>query len=99
MASNAAAQRPPLPGQRVLDPDRRLGEYGPFDDAFLLELLEPLAEHPIGDVGDRVAQRREAAIRAEQHEDDRPRPAPADQLGGAMELRAQRRRWESRSLA
>ena len=56
------------------------------------ELLQPLAEHAIGDAGNAVAQRREPAGLLQQHEDDGAVPAPADQLAGVMEPRAQLRR-------
>ncbi len=46
----------------------------------LLQLLQPLAQHPVRDVGDGVAQRREMAAGAEQQVDDGARPAASDQF-------------------
>ena len=82
-------QRPSLLRQRVLDPDGRLGNHRALDDAAVLELLEPLAEHPVGDVGDGLAKGGEPAPGLQQHVDDRAAPAPADQLAGAVEVRAE----------
>src|ERR1700751_1272445 len=84
-------ERPALFGQRVFDTDRRLRDDRALDDPFLLELLQPLAEHAVGDLGDGVAQHREATARFQQHVDDRPGPAAADQLAGAVEAQAELR--------
>ena len=56
--------------------------------ALLLELLQALAQHAIGDVGNGVAQRREPAGLLQQQEDDGAGPAAADQLAGVVEPRA-----------
>jgi len=91
-----APERAPFPGQRVFDPNRHVGDDRALDDPFLLEFLETIAQHAVGDVGDGVAQRREAALRLEQAEDDGAGPAAADELAGAMEARAQFRGRSSR---
>ena len=54
--SDRGAESQSLLRQRVLDPDRRLGNDRPLNDPFLLELLESLTEHAVGDVRDGVAQ-------------------------------------------
>ena len=59
------------------------------DDAFGLELAQALGEHPVADLGDRGAQLGEPHPPVEQELDDRAGPAPADELDGAVELRAQ----------
>ena len=68
------------------------GTTAPIEDPLLLELLKALAEHPVGDLGDRRAQGGEAAARLEQEKDDRAGPSASDQLARAMEARAQLRR-------
>src|SRR5262249_7032948 len=90
-------ERASLPSQRVLDANRQVGDDRAVDDAFVLELLEALAEHPVGDVGNRAAQRREPAAAVEQDVDDGARPAAADELAGAVEARAEGR-WGSVNL-
>src|SRR5262249_43983909 len=47
--------------QRIFDANRRLRANGAFDNALLLELLEPLAEHAVRDIGNRRAKRGESA--------------------------------------
>src|SRR5436309_1868333 len=86
------AERAPLFRQRVFHPNRRLGNDRPLDDPFLFELLEALAEHAVGDIGNGVAQRREAAARPEQDEDDGAGPPAADELAGTVKAGAERRR-------
>ena len=71
---------PALLRQRVLDANGRLGDHRARDDALVLQLLQALAQHPVRDVRDGVAQRREPAAGAEQQVDDRARPAASDQL-------------------
>jgi hypothetical protein len=54
---------------------------GPLDDPLGLELLQPLGQQAVGDVGDEHADLREAQRPAlEQDEQDGARPAPSDQL-------------------
>ena len=68
------------------------GTTTPLHQPFFLELLQALAQHAIGDVGNGVAQRREPAGLLQQQKDDRAGPAAADQLAGVVKPRAQRRR-------
>lgn len=85
-------QRAALSRERVLHPHRRLGNDGPLDNPLLLQLLKALAQHPVGDVRDRVPEHREPAAPLQQQKDNRPRPPAADELARPMEARAQRRR-------
>ena len=94
----AAVSARPFFVKRVLDADRRFGDDRALDDALGLELLQSLAEHPIGDVGNGVPQRRESAALPEQHEQDRPGPPAADQLARAMESGAELRNVRLRRL-
>src|SRR5207253_9686703 len=45
-------ERPALLGQRVLDPHRSAVEHLALDDPLALELLQPLGEQAVGEVGD-----------------------------------------------
>src|SRR5882757_8069245 len=56
-----ARQGTALLRQRVLDTDGGLGHHGPLHDGVLLELLQTLAEHAVGDLRDGVAEGGEAA--------------------------------------
>src|ERR687885_320992 len=76
-------------GELVLDADGRALLHAALDDAAVLELLETLREQPIGERGDGVADLREAHGAAlQEHVDDRPAPALADQLDGLVQARA-----------
>ena len=59
------------------------------DDTFLFELLEPLAQHAIGNAGNAISQDCETAGLLQEHEDDGAVPAATDQLAGVMEPSAQ----------
>src|SRR5438552_12361242 len=89
-------QRAPLRGEGVLDPPRRLRDHDALDDGLLLQLLQALAEHAVGDAGDGRAQPREPAAPLEEDVDDGPRPAAADQLAGPVEQAADRGRERPR---
>src|SRR5437867_1230572 len=80
----------PLLRQRVFDAHGAFRDDRALHDPFLLELLEAFGKHPVGDVGDGVAQRRETAARSQQHEDDRACPPSPDQLARLMEPGAER---------
>jgi hypothetical protein len=94
---DCGGERASLLGQRVLDAYRRLGDNRAGDNPFRLEFLQPIAEHAIGDIGNRLAERREPTTRPQQDENDRPGPAPTDQLAGAVKARTQFRwmRWRN----
>ena len=81
-----------LHAERVLDANRRVGNDGPLDDALFLEFLKPLAQHPIRDVGDGVAQSGKPAAGAHQDVEDGAGPSPPDELAGVMKLPAELRR-------
>src|SRR5438105_2450474 len=89
-------QRAPLGCEGVLDPHRRLRDHLALDDGLLLQLLQALAEHAVGDAGDGGPELREAAAPLEEDVDDGPRPAAADQLAGPVEQAADRRREHAR---
>src|SRR5215208_3191996 len=73
-------------GQLVFDLDRRAVADAPLDDAASLELLEPLGEQPVGEVGHGVGDLREAHRAADQeHVDDGAAPALADELDGLVQ--------------
>src|SRR4051794_32937456 len=69
------------------------GGVGAGDDAALLELLQAPGEQPVGDVRDRAGDVGEADRLAgpEQDLDDRAGPALAEQLDGAVVVRARGR--------
>ena len=62
----AGAERAALLRQRVLHAHGRRGNHGPLDDALLFELLQPVAQHLVGDVGNepRAGSRTGSATRA-----------------------------------
>jgi hypothetical protein len=76
-------------GQLVFDPHRGFRHDEAGDDAFGLELAQALGEHAVADFGDRGAQLGEPHPPVEQELDDGAGPAPADELDGAVELRAE----------
>jgi hypothetical protein len=88
---NRLGQGAAFPRQGVFHADGRLGDDGPLDDPFFFQFLQALAQHAVGDVGNRLAQRGEAAAGVEEHEDDGPAPAAADQLAGLVEPDAELR--------
>lgn len=90
---NHGGERAPLLRQRVLHPDGRLGDHRTLHDAFRLELLQAVAEHAIGDLGNRGAQHGKATPRLQQDEDDGSGPAATDELARAVEACA--KRWRS----
>src|SRR5438034_1267611 len=61
-------QSPAFLRQRIFHANRCVGYDRALDDAFLFELLEALAQHAIGNVGNRVAKGGEAATRPGQNE-------------------------------
>ena len=95
IASIARGEGAPFLGQRILDAHGRLRNYRPLDDPFELELLQPVAEHAIGDLGNGVAQRSEPAPRLEQDENDRAGPAAADELARPVKSGAECGRMRS----
>ena len=95
--ANRLGERPPLLRQRVFNADGRVGHDRPLDDPFGLELLQAIAEHAIGDVGNRIPQRGEPAGSLEEHEDDGARPPPPDQFAGTVEAWTELRGTRSRT--
>ena len=75
---DGCGEGPSLFCQRVLDAHRRLRNDGALDDPFALQLLQALAEHPVGDLRNGVAQVGETAARLEEEGNDGTGPAPAD---------------------
>jgi hypothetical protein len=75
---------PPLFGQLVLDPDRRLRDHDPRQDPFRFQFPQPFRKHPVADLGDGGAQFGEPHPAVEQQLDDRSGPPPANQLDRAM---------------
>jgi hypothetical protein len=49
-----------------------------------LQFLQPLGEHPIGQLGDRVANLAEPGRTGQHRAQDHAAPAPADQLNGLL---------------
>jgi hypothetical protein len=82
-------ERASLFGELVLDANGSFRHHDARDDAFGLELAQPLGEHAIADVGDAGAQLGEPHPPVEQELDDGAGPSPADELDGPVELRAQ----------
>jgi hypothetical protein len=78
--------------QLVLDPDRRVGEDVPLDDALFLQFLEPLAEHAVGDVGNGTPQLGEPAAGPQEQVNDGPGPLLTDQLDRLVECGAELRK-------
>src|SRR6185312_13061092 len=59
-------------------------EHAALDDLLGLELLEPLRQKTVGEVGHEVPDLGEAQRAVEKDEQDCPRPALADELHGAV---------------
>src|SRR5581483_6972637 len=75
-------QRPPLPGQLVLDARRRLGVAVPHGDPLPLEHVEPFRQRARADPGTGVLQLHEAARPLRQVVHDQRRPLHRDDLRG-----------------
>src|SRR5215203_3228488 len=69
-----------LAGEAVLHAHRHAVDDAAVDDPAPLELLEALGQEPVGDVRHEHLDLGEAQRAVHEHEDDRPRPALADQL-------------------
>jgi hypothetical protein len=78
-----------LLGQLVFDADGGFRHDDARDDPFGLELTQALRQHAIADVGHGGAQLGEPHPPVEQELDEGAGPAAADELDGAVELRAQ----------
>src|SRR5207245_201 len=68
---------------------RCVGNDRALDDAFGFQLLKPVAEHPVRDVGDGLPQYGKAAACFEQYVNDRPGPPAADELARAVKFAAE----------
>lgn len=77
-----------LLGQLVFDPDGRVGMDDSGDDAFRLQLLEPLGKQAIAQPGHRVDDVREACRSAEHRTQDGARPTSSDELNSPVEVGA-----------
>src|SRR5215211_9381118 len=76
-------------GQYVLDAARGVGLDAALDDAARLQLLHALGQQPVGELRDRLGDLGEAhRVAFQEDDDDRARPALADQLDGFVEVRA-----------
>src|SRR5215213_14425 len=81
-------ERLTLRGEDVLDTNRCVVDDPALDDALRLELLHPLREQAIREIGDEPLELGEASRPVHEHEQDRARPALADQLHGPVILGA-----------
>jgi len=82
-------ERAPFFGELVFDADRRFRHDDAGDDALGLELAQALGQHAVADVGNGRAQLGEPHPPVKEELDDGAGPAPADELDGPVELRAQ----------
>src|SRR4051794_32577629 len=83
-AAKSGLERAAAIREAVLDPHRRALEHAPLDDALRLELLEPLAQESVGELGHEMADAGEVERAVHQDEQDRSGPALADELDGAV---------------
>jgi hypothetical protein len=79
-----------LLGQGVLDTDGRLRQHRARHDRFALQLAESLGEHPIADVPDRAADRREPQGAGHQNLHHGAGPSGAHELDRLVKLRTKR---------
>src|SRR4051794_871661 len=83
-AAKSGLERAAAIGEAVLDAHRRALEHPALDDALGLELLEPLAEEAVGELGHEMADAGEVERAVHQDEQDRSGPAFADEFDGAV---------------
>src|SRR5215208_2790285 len=83
-------ERLALHGEDVLDPDRGVVDHAALDDALGLQLLHPLRQQPVREIGNEPFELGEAGGAIHQDEEDRPRPPLAHQLDGVVVFRAAR---------
>src|ERR1700686_3747208 len=86
-------------GEMIRHADRRTGPDLSLDEPLGFQLAETLGQQPVGEAWNGVHELVEAPRAAHQHAHDRSRPAPADQLDGAMEARAKTGQWLARLCA
>src|SRR3954451_3125698 len=84
-------ERLALRREAVLDADRGAVEHAALDDALPLELLEPLRQEPVRELGDELPDAGEVERAVHEHEQDRTGPALADQLDRSVVEAAARR--------
>src|SRR4051794_27393804 len=84
-------ERLALRREAVLHADRGAVEHAALDDALPLELLQPLGEQPVGELGHELADAGEVKRAVHEDEQNRAGPALADQLDGAVVEAAARR--------
>ena len=89
-ARTAGSSASPFVGEEVLDPHRRVVDHAALDDALGLQLLHPLGQEPVGEVGHELLELGEARGPVHQHEQDRAGPALAHQLDGVVVVRCSR---------
>src|SRR5919106_1529592 len=77
-------ERLALVGQGVLDPDRGGVDDAALDDALRLQLLHPLRQQPVREIGNEPLELGEAGGPVHQDEEDRARPALPHQLDGVV---------------
>src|SRR5688500_4002227 len=83
-------ERLALRGEEVFDPDRCVVDDAPLDDSLGLELLHPLRQEPVREVGHEPLELGEAGGPVHEDEQDRAGPALAHQLDGLVVGRAAR---------
>ena len=79
-ARTAGSSASPLVGEDVLDPHGRVVDHAALDDPLGLELLHPLRQQPVGEVGHEPLELGEASGPVHEDEQDRAGPALAHQL-------------------
>ena len=87
-ARTAGSSASPFVGEEVLDPHRRVVDHAALDDALRLQLLHPLGQQPVREVGHELLELGEARGPVHQDEQDRAGPALAHQLDGVVVLGA-----------